>query len=305
MPDVVALTDGPGAQEKTPQLVAIKDFLIDCSLSEDHNFESEVTEFPVESGSNITDNIRPKPVTVKIEGIVTNTPIGYLDTIRGPNSQAVALGQALTFGLVSTSPVDTLYALFQKIREDREPVTIRTSLRTFENMALKSLNLPRDASTGDALRFTAEFIQIQIVTNKRPPRVSTPIASKHKKLSQAPGKIIKFRTILIDPGKGMWFDPDIEQWRHTATFKTTGKFDETTGKASRVSKWHLYRSMVEIADPFESLEIHGSHPYPKLLAVSILQCEEHGFKIKNDKDIVYVKRNPSFAGASASATGGV
>jgi len=48
-----------------------------------------------------------------------------------------------------------------------DTVTIRTSLGTFEKMALVSLNVPRDASTGEALHFTAQFQQVQFATNKR------------------------------------------------------------------------------------------------------------------------------------------
>lgn len=47
---------------------------IDVSLSEQHSLSADVTEHPVEAGTNIVDNIRPKPRSIRIEGLVTNHP---------------------------------------------------------------------------------------------------------------------------------------------------------------------------------------------------------------------------------------
>jgi len=48
---------------------------IDVSISEKHSLGADVTEHPVEDGSNISDNVRPQPRSVQIEGLVTNHPI--------------------------------------------------------------------------------------------------------------------------------------------------------------------------------------------------------------------------------------
>lgn len=47
---------------------------IDVSISEKHQLSAEVTDHPVEDGSNITDNVRPQPRSVQIEGLVSNHP---------------------------------------------------------------------------------------------------------------------------------------------------------------------------------------------------------------------------------------
>jgi hypothetical protein len=47
---------------------------IDVALSEKHQLSAEVTEHPVEDGVNITDNVRPMPRVIQIEGLVTNHP---------------------------------------------------------------------------------------------------------------------------------------------------------------------------------------------------------------------------------------
>lgn len=141
---------------KTPQFVMINNFVIDVSVREDHSFESEVTDYPVESGGSFSDNIRRQPISVTMEGIVSNTPIGDVEAIRGINTEDLPEVSAAK-----------AYAVLRGVWESGEPVTIRTSLGTFENMALQSLSVPRDGDTGDALRFTAVFQQIVTVTNKR------------------------------------------------------------------------------------------------------------------------------------------
>lgn len=166
---------GPSAQALPYQLVMIDDFLIDVVLSEDHTFESDVTEYPVESGSNITDNVRPRPIVVTMECLVSNTPIGFLAS-RHPNGEQGGGGE----------PADDCYELLQKIRDKREPVIIRTSLRTFDNMVLKSLSIPRAKDRGDALKFTASFQQIQVVTNKRTRRIAVPGGGGRNNKGQLP-----------------------------------------------------------------------------------------------------------------------
>lgn len=142
----------------TPDFVMINNYLIDVAIREDHVFENDVTDNPVESGGTISDNIRPRPIRVTMDGIVSNSPLGNIATSRRTFAGPLSTGQA---------SVQEAYALLLAVWNAREPVAIRTSLGTFERMALLSLSIPRDAKTGDALHFTAQFQQIQVVSNNR------------------------------------------------------------------------------------------------------------------------------------------
>lgn len=200
------------------QLVMIDDFIVDCALVEEHTYDSEVTDYPVEKGADITDNVRPKPLEVRIEAIVSNTP-------TSPD--------ILAQRDIDTTPADQAYLHLMDIRDNREPVTIRTSLDSFDNMVLKSLNIPRSASTGDALRFTATFVQVEIVSNTRSTRVAIPIAKKPKDVNKAPipandvglftnmqrTKIMKIRT-FDGFADWYWLDDAIGGWRTTAQYTT-------------------------------------------------------------------------------------
>lgn len=140
--------------------ILIDQFIIDCLLSEQHTLDSDVTEFPVESGGTISDNIRPKPRIVAMECLISDTPLQPVFRFRKEGSV----------------PTDDAYALLKSIRAGRQPVSLTTSLEDLENMALESIGIPRQIGRGDELRFTATFKQIEIVVNKRGTRVAIPSA---------------------------------------------------------------------------------------------------------------------------------
>src|SRR4051812_43565615 len=84
---------------------------VDVSISEKHSLSAAVTEHPVESGSNITDHVRPEPRVIQIEGLVTNHPVemplshaggaqatddaGFIDVVTAPGVRLPPLTQEI------------------------------------------------------------------------------------------------------------------------------------------------------------------------------------------------------------------
>lgn len=132
-------------------MILIDGYEIDVAVTETHGFESEVTEHPVESGADIADHVRARPIVVTLDSVVSDTPIGDLAARRSTD----------------TLPSREALARLLAIRDAREPITIETDLRVYDNMVMESLSIPRSVQTGDALRFSATFKQIQLVTNAR------------------------------------------------------------------------------------------------------------------------------------------
>jgi hypothetical protein len=189
----VTATDSPS----DGGFVLIDGYPIDLTLSESHKFDSEVTEFPVEQGADITDNIRPKPLEVTMEGIISDTPLDpTLISQRGggPFTPTTFSQQLIT---------NDAYRRLLKIRNARQPVNIMTSLAYFKSMALKSLTIPRTAGQPHVLRFTATFVQIQIVTSNVAQRTSIPRVSSTVPKSSAPSA-----TLTTDLGSTTGDDSD-------------------------------------------------------------------------------------------------
>lgn len=143
--------------------VEIDGYVVDVFVTEEHSHEAEVTQWPVEEGADITDHVRLLPDSVTLEGIVSDTPIGAVADQRGAD----------------VLPSEEAYTILLAIRENRKTVSVKTSLTTYHNMILKSLTEPRSATTGEALRFRATFVQITTVKNERTVvKVSLPRGNK-------------------------------------------------------------------------------------------------------------------------------
>lgn len=167
-----------------PTLVRIDSIELDASISESHVGEVEVTEHPVEQGANVTDHVRPKPDTLTIEGFVSNTPLNRAQNKRAVESQGFRLSTTSERDVIVGQPgnAETAYTKLRELKDSGTLITVTTKLRTYDNMVIKSLSVPRDAKVGDALKFSATFQRITIVQNKT---VFLPIRqSNHKPLTK-------------------------------------------------------------------------------------------------------------------------
>lgn len=140
---------------------------VDATLRETHSAAAEVTEHPVEAGADISDHVRPKPVEVRIEGVITDTPLigpleGAMRAIPGLGLGAATLQTAqnlLSKATVARGAFDTL----RKLRDLGEPVTLYTPYRQYFGMVMTDLQVVRDTEGGEGLRFSAAFREVLTV----------------------------------------------------------------------------------------------------------------------------------------------
>lgn len=177
------------------QYVTIGNFAIDCIITEEPSHQSELSQFPVEEGSDIADNIRIKPLTLKLEGVVSNTPIGPMADLRASAGQ--------------TNPAASLRDAFQEIEDAKEPITIIGKLKTYTNMVQIDWSCPANAEAGDSQPFTATYNQVEIVTNTfRNIRVAVPRATGKNDLGNRPPVPTNLTTgapggrKIVDQGRG-------------------------------------------------------------------------------------------------------
>ena len=129
----------------------------DCTLSERHSDEAEITEHPVELGANVSDHIRKLPASIELNGMVTNTPIVFLASL-------FAESPVITDFLSKSDRVEAAYAELQRIMDDGELVDVVTSLRTYDNMAITGLIVDRDKETGNVLNCVVSLKELIIAT---------------------------------------------------------------------------------------------------------------------------------------------
>lgn len=169
---------------------------LDVLLDETHEWSSDVTTNEVEDGVRITDHIRLLPDRLTFTGMISNTNLSgsFVNIILGQIS-------AFIDGAGGVDRMQTSFDLLRAMHEARTPVTVYTKWRVYENMALTSCSIPRNASIGQSAQFTLSFTEIRIVSTQTvevPPGIS---AKKDAKEGGKTGDTAKKTSPQKDAGK--------------------------------------------------------------------------------------------------------
>lgn len=111
----------------------------DTMVTEEHQFTSRVTYFPVESGTIVSDHIINQPDIVNLSGLISDTPLNLFF----PSDRSI-----------------TAFNQLIRIHEQRQIVDIVTGIKVYRNMALTSMEVPRTMKTGQTLTFNLQFQKI-------------------------------------------------------------------------------------------------------------------------------------------------
>lgn len=120
--------------------------VLDATLTEDHQYNARVTNYPVENGRIISDHIINEPETVQITGIVTDTPLAILSSFN--------------------RSINAFNRLIQ-IHNNRERVTVVTGIKVYTNMVMTTLQVPRNVQTGQSLTFVIDLQKIYLDSTVR------------------------------------------------------------------------------------------------------------------------------------------
>ncbi|WP_448510310.1 phage baseplate protein [Immundisolibacter sp.] len=158
---------------------------IDATIQRTVNFENEITSFPVEEGPDVSDHVRLKPITMTINGVISDTPLtleaqkaslvtsgsGFanraLGGFKGGLGTTVVGAAAGKLGAklfqASGSPAEIGRKTLEDLIKSRQRMRIAIGNRILDDMVLTRLSIPEDTQTGQALSFTATFQQLTIV----------------------------------------------------------------------------------------------------------------------------------------------
>lgn len=171
----------------------------DLIISESHESTADVTEHPVELGSNIADNVKQNPSTLTLEVHMTSTPIipggaaGGIVTPQvlefpsysppftpSPGAIFTALGNAVTALIQGikgpplpiviqvlqfpnqTDPVQQTHTKLLDLWSRGQTMSVTTTDHSYDSMVLTNVSLPRKEPGG--ADFTLTFKHIQTVT---------------------------------------------------------------------------------------------------------------------------------------------
>lgn len=154
---------------------------LDASLSENHQRNATISQSPIEDGSNIADHVTVDPIRLSITGLISDSPLSILNSIVGAGlgtitsqvgdalggigraAAAAGLGSVASLATGNPRKPEDSFKYLEELYDNRVPFTVITALRKYDDMVIKSLTVPRNASVGKGLQFTMELEQVIIV----------------------------------------------------------------------------------------------------------------------------------------------
>lgn len=143
--------------------VKIGSITLDACTAEEHSSEVELTDHPVEKGADISDHRRPKPKTLKLTGIVSNTPLEYLS--------------------LNNKRAENAWDALNELQAGEELITVVTTLQNYDDMVITRISVPRDAARGNVIEVTIELRELIQVASET---VAAPQVTAVKKLGRVP-----------------------------------------------------------------------------------------------------------------------
>lgn len=159
--------------------------VFDATLREAHTLSIEVTENPIETGSEVADHMFVKPKRLTISAGVSDTPLhsSAQDQFAGPSRTTAA------------------FNLLESLQESGEPFNIQTGLKLYTNMMCTEIRAEQDKDTDSVLFFEADFKEAIIVSTQTvtyPPRAA---GKTTRQASQTIQKGQQQGTQVTDPNK--------------------------------------------------------------------------------------------------------
>jgi hypothetical protein len=141
-------------QYQIPQKM-IGTFVVDAFLAEGYNFSNQVTDIPVEEGSNISDHIVEEQDVVTVEAYIGNTAFEVVNMDGNTITNLEAPDRM--------SRVIQAYFELKRMVKEKQLFDVVLGLETFTNMAITTFTINREAANGANLPFSMEFRKIKII----------------------------------------------------------------------------------------------------------------------------------------------
>lgn len=126
------------------QPATIGDLQVDAILERVSNWDSDVTEYPVEDGFPISDHVTRKPLTLSMTVVCTPTPVSWFKELGA---------SATRMNEVATAIAD--------IYNKGEPVTVTTHDAIYTDMIMTHAPLPRNVQDGYCYRMQIDFVHVR------------------------------------------------------------------------------------------------------------------------------------------------
>lgn len=146
---------------------------VDASIEETHTTQIQVTRHPVFKGIPVADNGKPDPDVLSITVFFSDAKT-RIDEAAAVTTKAIIKG--ITQG---ASPA--CFEIYQQLIDCAKNLAlfdVDTSLRSYSNMVIESIEAPRNAQNGQGLIIPIRFVEIKSAIVNSSTRVPTRPVSK-------------------------------------------------------------------------------------------------------------------------------
>ena len=121
---------------------------VDAFITETHSRTSELTSYPVEDGTDISDHIINNPIGLSVDGFISPAAVTLLQVTRQADRHIKSFEQ------------------INVLMDKKELVQVVTGLKVYDNMHIQSFVVNRNKTNGNALAFTMGLKQARTVTTQ-------------------------------------------------------------------------------------------------------------------------------------------
>ncbi len=141
---------------------AVESIIVDAAMKETHTMTADITEFPVEVGANVSDNIRKKPNGLQIEALVSDFPLQTAGRAQSSSGAAPGTERPPNQERRSTNVLTKL----EKLQKEARTVTVTTGLKTYRNMGISSVTVNRDKTIKNGLVISITMKELIILASQ-------------------------------------------------------------------------------------------------------------------------------------------
>lgn len=153
---------GIAAQNSDASVLSVQFGII---LSESHTLDNTISIHPIEDGSPITDHIQNELRKGSLRCLVSNHSIirGFAPQPHPADTSWDGIGKLNRPGWKQKNVALQTWTLLEALWEAKQLVTVVTVMKTYTNVAIRSIGTQRDGDSGDALEFALAFQEVSTV----------------------------------------------------------------------------------------------------------------------------------------------
>lgn len=142
----------------------------DVMIEENHEWTADITTNPVEVGSPVADHVLLNSDKFRVTAMVSDSSLVgsfYNDIARR------IIGQPP--GTQTETATQLAFNMLRSMFEAQQTLTVYTKYKTYSDMVISSIGIPRSNVNGNSIQFSVEFMHIRVVSTQTvnvPPGIS-------------------------------------------------------------------------------------------------------------------------------------